>query len=91
MKILRKLLLTSGFLFLSLFMFTAIADEPLDAPPPPPGGGHGGGGNSQGAPIDNGLGILLAFGASYGSYKLYKTRKAEKNSLIHKTSTNETY
>ena len=78
MKTLRKLLLTLGFLFISMFMFNAIADNPLDSPPPPPGGGHGGGGNQQGAPIDGGLGILMALGAGYGSFKLYKSRKAEK-------------
>ena len=78
MKILRKLLLTLVFLFTSLFMFNAMADEPLDAPPPPPGGGHGGGGNGQGAPIDGGVSILMALGAGYGSFKLYKSRKEEK-------------
>jgi len=78
MKIIRKLLLTLAFLLTSMFMFNAIADEPLDNPPPPPGGGHGGGGNT-GAPIDGGLGILLALGAGYGSFKLYKSRKAEHN------------
>ena len=40
MKTLRKLLLTMAFLFTSMFMLNAIADEPLDNPPPPPGGGH---------------------------------------------------
>lgn len=90
MKKLPKLFLTMAFLFCSLFMVNAIADEPLDSPPPPPGGGHGGGGNSQGAPIDGGLGILLALGAGYGSLKHYKTRKAEKHSFIIKNTTNET-
>ena len=78
MKTLRKLLLTLTFLFTSMFMIHVMADEPLDVPPPPPGGGHGGGGNGQGAPIDGGLGILMALGAGYGSFKLYKARKAEK-------------
>jgi hypothetical protein len=75
MKTLRKIWLTSAFLFTSMFMITAIADPPL---PPPPPGGHGLGGNQQGAPIDGGLGILLALGAGYGSLKLYRSRKAEK-------------
>jgi hypothetical protein len=78
MSSLRKLLLTLVFLFSGMFMFNALADEPLDSPPPPPGGGHGGGGNTQGAPIDGGLSILLALGAGYGSFKLYRSRKAEK-------------
>jgi hypothetical protein len=81
MKIFRKLFLTMLFLFTSLFMVSVFADEPLDNPPPPPGGGHGGGGNSQGAPIDGGVSILLALGAGYGSFKLYKKRKSDKNVL----------
>jgi len=71
----RKFLLTLVFLFFSMFTINAYADEPLDSPPPPPGGGHGGGGNTQGAPIDDGLTILLALGAGYGGFKLYKLRK----------------
>ena len=78
MKSYKKVFFTLIFLFTSLFMFNAMADEPMDNPPPPPGGGHGGGGNAQGAPIDGGLSILLALGAGYGSFKLYKTRKAVK-------------
>ena len=76
MKTLRKFLLTLGFLLTSMFMFNAVADNPLDSPPPPPGGGHGGGGNAQGAPIDGGFIILMALGAGYGSFRLYKNRKA---------------
>jgi hypothetical protein len=76
MKSIRKIMLTLAFLLTGMFMINAFADEPLDNPPPPPGGGHGGGGNT-GAPIDGGLGILLALGAGYGSFKLYKSRKAE--------------
>ena len=73
---LRKLLLTLVFLFASIFILNAIAVDP----PPPPGGGHGGGGNQPpaGAPIDGGLGILMALGAGYGSFKLYRSRKVEK-------------
>ena len=76
MKSLRKLLLTFSFLLTGMFMFNALADEPLDNPPPPPGG-HGSGGNQQGAPIDGGLSILLALGAGYGGFKLYKHKKKE--------------
>ena len=75
MKALRKVIITTTFLLSGLFMFQALADEPLDAPPPPPGGGHGGGGNQQGAPIDGGISILLALGAGYAGTKLYKNRK----------------
>ena len=75
MSILRKSLLTLVFLFSGMFMFNALADEPNDNPPPPPGGGHGGGGNSQGAPIDGGLSILLILGVGYGAKKRYTERK----------------
>jgi hypothetical protein len=77
MKSLRKILLTLSFLT-TLFVFNVMADPPNDNPPPPPGGGHGGGGNQQGAPIDGGMGILLALGAGYGLNKLYRYRKTEK-------------
>ncbi len=58
----------------------AIAALPLislsDVPPPPgPGGGPGGGGVPVGAPIDDGIGILLALGLAYGGKKLYIMRK----------------
>jgi len=51
-----------------------------DGPPPPPGGGGGpgGGGVPVGAPIDGGIGILLALGACYGGWKIYDTRKKQK-------------
>ena len=75
MPSLRKFLVTLVFLFSSMCMINAYADEPLDNPPPPPGGGHGGGGNTQGAPIDGGLSILLALGAAYGARKIYEARK----------------
>lgn len=50
-----------------------------DVPPPPPGGGGpgGGGGTPVGAPIDGGMGILLALGLAYGGKKLYTMRKSK--------------
>ncbi|MFH1296966.1 MAG: hypothetical protein ABIJ04_06805 [Bacteroidota bacterium] len=50
-------------------------------PPPPPGEGTGStntNGNRNGAPIDGGLGILLALGAAYGGKKLYQAYKKKK-------------
>ena len=58
------------------FSIMSIADPPL--PPGNPGTG-GGGGGPVGAPIDGGLGILLAIGAAYGGRKLYKARKDKKD------------
>jgi len=53
----------------------AIADGP---PPPPPGGGNiDPVGPPVGAPIDGGLIILLALGASYGGLKVFNSRKKE--------------
>jgi len=68
-----RLLFLTGFLF-TMLMFTnqTFADNP-----PPPPSGHGSNGNQApaGAPIDGGLGILLAMGAVYGGKKLYQARK----------------
>jgi hypothetical protein len=45
----------------------------LGQDPPSMPGSHGDDGNQPaGAPIDGGLGILLAMGAAYGGKKLYK-------------------
>ena len=79
---LQKFHLILVILLSGMGIFHAYADEPLDNPPPPPGGGHGGGGNSQGAPIDGGLGILLLLGAGYGAKKLYIARKEKKTTDI---------
>lgn len=55
------------------FAQVTLADNPA---PPPPTGGHGMNGNqAPGAPIDGGLGILLAMGAAYGGKKIYQARK----------------
>jgi len=65
-------------MILSAICTTHIAKA--DPPPPPPPGAHGSGGNQPpaGAPIDGGLGILLAMGAAYGGKKLYNARKKGK-------------
>ncbi|MEI7727261.1 MAG: hypothetical protein WCK09_19275 [Bacteroidota bacterium] len=54
--------------------FLGVSDPPLP-PPPGGGGGPGGGGTPVGAPIDGGMGILLALGLAYGGKKLYTMRK----------------
>lgn len=71
-KILKSLSVT-----LAVIAMVAIARVTYADPPQPPAGGHGQGGNQQpvGAPIDGGLGILLAMGGAYGARKLYKVRK----------------
>ena len=57
-------------LFIGLFISTdAISQNPPSMP-----GNHGGNGGA-GAPIDGGIGILLALGAAYGGRKAYKAWK----------------
>lgn len=67
-----------------VFVLLAICALPfisLSDPPGPPGSGgqagNGGGVTPVGAPIDGGLGILLALGLGYGGKKLYNARKAK--------------
>jgi len=43
--------------------------------PPPSPGSHGQNGSPVGAPIDGGIGILLALGAAYGGRKIYMVWK----------------
>ena len=64
------------FAFLAFPLIT-FSDPPLP-PPPPGGGGPGGSGTPVGAPIDGGMGILLALGLAYGGKKLYTMRIKDK-------------
>ena len=77
MKTANKTLL---FIVSILFFISFVRVSLADPPPPPPPGGHGQSGNQTpaGAPIDGGLGILLAMGAAYGGKKLYQARKSSK-------------
>lgn len=72
MKTLKLILVLFAIMALPLFSLS-------DTPPPPPNGagtgGPGGGGTPVGAPIDGGMGILLALGLAYGGKKLYTMRK----------------
>jgi len=70
--------------FLRIFMILQLILVPLfiagvfaDPPGPPGPGGPPGtnGGVPVGAPIDNGIVILLALGMAYGCYKIYEIRK----------------
>ncbi len=76
----KKLFSIFAITALLCFSVAALAD----GPPPPPGNPStgGGGGGPVGAPIDGGLGILLAMGATYGAKKLYSARKAKKEEEI---------
>jgi hypothetical protein len=80
MKTMMKLLLVLSFLHCGIFIHDVSGEPPSDPPPPP--GGHGGGSNGgpAGAPIDGGLGILFVLGSAFSGFKLYKSRKEEKES-----------
>lgn len=76
--------LSALFLVGCLSLFSPF-DTNGQGPPPPPGGSGGGGsgtggpdGSRNGAPIDGGLGILLALGGAYGAYKVYRIRKEKR-------------
>jgi len=72
----KKYIATSLSLFLLLMLLTFVTPVSAGSPPPPPPPGHGSGGNvpGGGAPIGEGLIILVAMGAAYG----YKKWKAEE-------------
>jgi hypothetical protein len=60
---------------LSMFLLISVNSIFAQDPPPPPGGGHGQNTNQTpggSAPIGNGLFILSALAAAYGSYKVYR-------------------
>jgi len=62
---------------LALIVGAVFIAKPVSANPPDPPAHHGEATNQdpRGAPIDGGLGILLALGAGYGGLKLYRARK----------------
>ena len=64
-----------------LFSCMAMAGVALGQGPPPPPGGQGGEGNQNpgGAPIGDGVSIMLFLGGGYGAWKLFKAaRKKEE-------------
>ena len=64
-KTLSVLLLVLTLLILPIL----VKDAAAQPPPPPP----------QDIPIDGGLFLLIAAGATYGARKLYKQQREEKN------------
>ena len=67
-----KTFLNIGALGLLIMAATAIQGFAQPPSPPPVPGNHGqNGAPPVGAPIDGGLGILLALGATYGGRKVY--------------------
>jgi len=78
MKTIFRICILCAGLFLGSNM-TVFGDE---STPPPPPSEHGAGGNQgpAGAPIDGGLGILLALGLGYSIKKCVKTGKIKSES-----------
>jgi hypothetical protein len=70
-----------NFVLLILFTIgiciTSLADQPN--PPDPGGNPIPGGGTPVGAPIDDGVVILIVLGVTYGAYKIYEEIKNRKN------------
>jgi hypothetical protein len=72
-KSLRRILVVVQLILVPLFISGVFADPPG---PPGPGGPPGSsGGVPVGAPIDDGIIVLLALGLTYGCYKLYEIWK----------------
>ena len=73
----KKYITTSISLFLLLMLLTFVTPvSAQDPPPPPPAHGTGGNVEGGGAPIGEGLIILLALGAAYG-YKKWTAKEEE--------------
>jgi hypothetical protein len=75
-KMFRKILILTVVFF--GYSLNTLADPP--GPPSPGGSPAGSGGTPVGAPIDGGLGILLAMGAGYGARKFSLARKEKRSS-----------
>lgn len=64
----KKILFVLVLVFTLMILPVLVKDAAAQPPPPPP----------QDIPIDGGLFLLIAAGASYGARKLYKQQKEEK-------------
>ena len=74
-----KTFVITGILGIFILAGTAIQGFAQAPTPPPMPGNHGQNGTPPvGAPIDGGLGILLALGATYGGKKIYEASKKRR-------------
>jgi hypothetical protein len=70
--IVSKCLCCAMLVFLFLVTPAVLADPPG---PPGPGGNPASGGSAPvGAPVDDGILVLLVLGTAYGGYKIYKNQ-----------------
>lgn len=70
-------------LFVATILFLSFAEIAFSQPPPPPGSGHGKPGNqpANGAPIGDGMLILIALGTAYGVKKKIDISKDKEEDL----------
>jgi hypothetical protein len=68
-------LLTVSLFICLFFFFTNSLTAQTEAPPPPQTHGVGGDIPGGGAPVGEGLILLMAMGAAYGAKKAYHSRK----------------
>lgn len=69
-KVLQRVVLIVQLILLPLLITGVFADPP--GPPGPGGDPSGNGGVPVGAPIDNGILVLLVLGIAYGCYKIFE-------------------
>ena len=79
---LRRIFFIAQLILVPLFMTGVFADPPG---PPNPGGDPGSGGVPVGAPVDDGIFILLTLAVTYGSFKLYQMLKARRAAAKQET------
>ena len=79
-KVVSRIILSLVFVCGPVLTNLVMADPP--GPPDPGGTPIGNGGVPVGAPIDNGIGILLLFGIAYGVYKLYEIHRKSKKEEV---------
>jgi hypothetical protein len=74
-KLLPRIFLIAQLILVPFIISDVLADPP--GPPLPGGNPVSGGGTPVGAPIDDGIVVLLALGIAYGSYKIYVIKRNE--------------
>jgi len=72
-KLLQRMFFVAQLILMPFFISGVFADPP--GPPSPGGNPVSGGGTPVGAPIDDGMVILITLGIAYGGYKIYVIRR----------------
>jgi hypothetical protein len=73
-KSLKPLIVSLILFYFIAIGYAGLAQEPPHPPPPPSEKGTGTNHGPAGAPIESGVTVLLAMGAAYGAFKLYRMR-----------------